>query len=110
MDKSFHLGLTMAGAVSAGAYTGGVLDYLIQTLDAWYEKRNDNSVPKHSISLDVISGASAGGITGAMAALVLQLEHRNPAILAMRDDEEYLKKNVFYNAWVNLTQDDMLPE
>jgi len=65
----------MAGAVSAGAYTGGVLDYLIQTLDAWYEKKqlNDITIPSHSLSIDVISGASAGGITGAIAVLALFL-------------------------------------
>jgi muramoyltetrapeptide carboxypeptidase len=31
----FQLGLVMAGAVSAGAYTAGVLDYLIEALDAF---------------------------------------------------------------------------
>ena len=25
----------MAGAISAGAYTAGVMDFLIQALDAW---------------------------------------------------------------------------
>src|SRR4051812_43560656 len=109
-DKSFRLGLTMAGAVSAGAYTGGVLDYLLQALDGWYKNRHRPDVPQHNISLDIISGASAGGITGAMAALVLHLEERYPVTPDRRKDEEYLKKNVFYNAWVNLTQDDMVPE
>lgn len=110
MSNSFHLGLTMAGAVSAGAYTGGVLDYLLQTLDAWHAQNDRDDVPKHSISIDIISGASAGGITGAMTALSLFLENRNPVIPSKRDDEQYLKGNVFYNAWVNLTQEDMLPE
>lgn len=111
MNKKFHLGLTMAGAVSAGAYTGGVLDYLIQTLDAWYNAKaaSDATVPTHQLSIDIISGASAGGITGAMAALVLHMQDRNPVTPDKRSDEEYLKKNIFYNAWVNLKQDDMLP-
>lgn len=110
MDKTFHLGLTMAGAVSAGAYTGGVIDYLLQTLDAWYAQKGVNpAVPTHDISLDIISGASAGGITGGMAVLAFFLENRNSVTPDRRDDEEYLKKNVLYNAWVNLTQDDMIP-
>ena len=29
------MGLTMAGAVSAGCYTAGVLDYLFEILDLW---------------------------------------------------------------------------
>lgn len=109
MDKTFHLGLTMAGAVSAGAYTGGVIDYLLQTLDKWYEQKGKPGIPMHNISLDIISGASAGGITGGMAVLALFLENRYSVTPDKRDDEEYLKKNVFYNAWVNLTQDDMVP-
>ena len=34
-NDTFYLGLTMAGAVSAGAYTGGVLDYIFEVLDKW---------------------------------------------------------------------------
>lgn len=113
MDKTFHLGITMAGAVSAGAYTGGVMDYLLQTLDAWEKAKannSDKSVPTHQVSLDVISGASAGGITGGMAALALFLENRHPVTPDKRTDADYLKSNVFYNAWVNMTHDDMVPE
>jgi hypothetical protein len=107
MSEKFRLGLTMAGVVSAGAYTGGVLDYLIQTLDAWYAKKGfDPSVPNHEISLDIISDASAGGITGALA---LHMENRYPVLPQERQNGEYLKKNVFYQTWVNLLQDDMLP-
>lgn len=29
-ENEFHIGLTMAGAVSAGAYTAGVMDYLLK--------------------------------------------------------------------------------
>lgn len=101
----------MAGAVSAGAYTGGVLDYLFQVLDAWEKAKttNDGAVPKHTISLDIISGASAGGITGAMALLALCSEHRYPITIDKRTDDTYLQKNIFYDSWVNQFQDDMLP-
>ncbi len=30
-NNVYHLGLTMAGAVSAGCYTSGVIDYLFET-------------------------------------------------------------------------------
>ncbi len=41
-EPTFEIGLTMAGAVSAGAYSGGVLDFLLQALDAWeQEKQHD---------------------------------------------------------------------
>jgi predicted patatin/cPLA2 family phospholipase len=35
-NGSFHLGVIMAGAVSAGAYTAGVLDFLMEVLEQWY--------------------------------------------------------------------------
>ena len=31
--KTFEMGLAMAGAISAGAYSAGVLDFLIEALD-----------------------------------------------------------------------------
>ena len=35
-QNTFYVGLCMAGAVSGGAYTAGVLDYLIEALEeAW---------------------------------------------------------------------------
>ena len=33
---SFKIGINMARAVSAGAYTAGVLDFLTEALDEWY--------------------------------------------------------------------------
>lgn len=34
-EPFFEIGLCMAGAVSAGAYTAGLMDYLIETPDKW---------------------------------------------------------------------------
>jgi len=33
---TFDIGLVVAGAVSAGSFTAGAVDFLLQTLDAWY--------------------------------------------------------------------------
>ena len=83
MPKSFKLCLTMAGAVSAGSFTGGVLDYLIETLTLWEEAKATNrklgvnhpeynhSVPMHNVEIDVLSGASAEGITGTLTLMSL---------------------------------------
>jgi hypothetical protein len=70
----FEIGLTMSGAISAGAYTAGVLDFLIEALDAWEAARNGphpQTVPGHRVGLKVMSGASAGAITAAIAAVAL---------------------------------------
>src|SRR4051794_38799462 len=73
----FEIGLVMAGAVSAGAYTAGVVDFLIQALDQWHEgKRGDDPrCPRHGVSLKVMAGASAGGMSAAIAAAQLGESH-----------------------------------
>jgi len=65
----FEIGLVLAGAVSAGAYTAGVIDFLFEALDRWTEaKARGENVPQHDVKIRVISGASAGGMTAAIAA------------------------------------------
>ena len=38
-NKTFRIGICMAGAVSAGAFTAGVMDYLMEALGDWEEKK-----------------------------------------------------------------------
>jgi hypothetical protein len=74
----FQLGLALAGAISAGAYSAGVLDFLFQALSEWEAHRGKPGVPDHRVVLKVIAGASAGAITGALGAIALArgLHHR----------------------------------
>ena len=65
------MGLCMAGAVSAGAYTAGVMDYLLEALGEWEKRRNEPGVPSHKVVIPVMGGASAGGMTSVMAASAL---------------------------------------
>ncbi len=100
----------MAGAVSAGAYTAGVIDYLLETLHIWEEakKKNidigkgnpgyDESIPMHEVEIDVLSGASAGGITGTLTLLNLLDEHYQHA--NHRNPEG--NNNRFYKSWVQM--------
>jgi hypothetical protein len=69
--KHFQLGLVLAGAISAGAYTAGVLDFLFQALGEWENARGNPGVPNHRVVLKVIAGASAGAISGALGAIAL---------------------------------------
>lgn len=68
---TFEIGLVLAGAVSAGAYTAGIIDYLVEKLEAFeaYKKAHagENTCPKHKVVIKVISGASAGAMTGVLA-------------------------------------------
>ncbi len=100
-EGAFHIGINMAGAVSAGAYTAGVLDFLTEALEQWYAGKaaGDKSVPLHDVSIDVFSGASAGGMCAAIAAVMIQgsFEHiRDPASAPLQGST-----NKFFESWVN---------
>lgn len=108
-NKTFRLGIAMAGAVSAGAYTAGVMDYLLETLERWERAKTrnrslgadhpeyDHSVPMHNVVIDVIGGASAGGMTAAITTVALH-EGVDP-------DEWELNKKKLYDTWVNLNDE-----
>ena len=100
-DNTFHLGINMAGAISAGAYTAGVLDFLMEALEEWYAAKGSANpgVPLHDVSIDVFSGASAGGMCAAIAAVMVQgsFEHiRTPSDASVTGTS-----NKFYESWVN---------
>lgn len=65
---TFELGLALGGTVSAGAYTGGVLDFLVEALDAWHRAQDagDPDAPLHKVVITTIAGASGGAINGAL--------------------------------------------
>jgi len=111
-DKSFKIGLCLAGAISAGAYTAGVMDYLIEALDEW-QKRKDEGIPNtpsHKVKIPVIGGASAGGMTGVMTAAAL-VDPITPVRKVNQSDlSGFNPDNKFYRSWVGLTSDNMLSE
>lgn len=101
LDQDFHLGLSMSGAISAGAYTAGVFDFLIQALQSWEDQKN-SGVPGHRVGIKVISGASAGAITGALGVIALA-EDRPPLMFdGVRPGEQKIKAFIpsLYETWV----------
>ena len=112
-ENTFHLGLTMAGAVSAGSYTGGVLDYIFEVLDKWERAKkgelegiNIDSVPKHNIVIDAMGGTSAGAMTTSMAVLYALKNKITPIKDEDADKVGGKRGNVFYDSWVNLVDDE----
>ena len=105
----FEIGLCMAGAVSAGAYTAGVMDYLLEALEEWEKRRGQEDTPKHKVVIKVIGGASAGGMTGIITASAIN----NPIQPVRRlDPKNIMAKqafNKFYHTWVDQVQNDMFP-
>jgi hypothetical protein len=95
--KGFRIGINMAGAISAGAYTAGVLDFLTEALDAWSRAKAEGAeVPQHDVTIEVFSGASAGGMCAAISAVLLQDEFEH-----VSDATKQGTSNRFYECWVN---------
>lgn len=105
-QQVFYVGLCMAGAVSAGAYTAGVIDYLLEALTKWEQHRGEAGVPTHKVQIPVMGGASAGGMTSIMAASALN----NPITPIDKPSGDILAEhpeNKLYHSWVDLIQADM---
>jgi hypothetical protein len=81
-----RLAITISGAVSLGSYEAGVLFEVLRAL-----KENNISAPNEQIIIDVLTGASAGGMTAVTAAQKLLYD-------AGALENPY--DNVFYNTWV----------
>jgi hypothetical protein len=112
-DKNtFHLGITMAGAVSAGAYSAGFMDYLFEALELWEEQKiiihkklRDNlplndfekKIPLHNVCIDVLGGASAGGMVGVISALSA-FSKMEP----VKEPSDERTGNILYDSWVLL--------
>jgi len=124
-DRTFHLGINMAGAISAGAYTAGVLDFLMEALEEWQAAKDKfrawqknpasgpmpDPVPLHDVLIDVFSGASAGGMCASIASVMVQQPFQH-----ITSGDEQNTTNTFYESWVNkidihplLGTDDLKP-
>jgi hypothetical protein len=111
-DREFQIALAMSGAISAGAYTAGVFDFLIQALDEWenartgkYLEKGDDpgTIPNHFVGIKAMSGASAGAIAAAIGAVALADADQKPTEFETHRDGEhkikcYLPK--LYETWV----------
>jgi len=122
--KKIKLGICMAGAVSAGAYTAGVVDYLMETLERWQIEKDkirgklvrnealtelEKAVPLHDLEIEVLSGASAGGMTASILTYaMLDNKHVTRRRLGELVDVSYgipvqtNQKSKLYDAWVEM--------
>lgn len=84
------LSITIAGAVSLGSYESGVAFEVLDAVSQHNEWASQNS-PDERIEIDVLTGASAGGMTAAMLAQRLLFDG---GAMSLPYD------NPLYNAWV----------
>lgn len=85
-----RLAITISGAVSLGSYEAGVLYEVITAITA-HNKAIPVDHPEERIEIDVLTGASAGGMTAAIAGQLLI----GKLLSKWAPDD-----NPFYNAWV----------
>lgn len=108
-SKTFEIGLVLAGAVSAGAYTAGVIDFLLESLENYekvrkkFKKDNPAKPELHKVKIKVISGASAGGMCGTMLLSTLMDDSYKPMKNFDYENvkDEDIENNVFYKSWVS---------
>jgi hypothetical protein len=87
----FELGLVLGGTVSAGAYSAGVLDFIVEALDAWQRAKDERhpDAPTHRVVISTLGGASGGAINGG---ILLRAAGREFPHGASRD-------NPFFSSW-----------
>ena len=111
----FEIGLVLAGTVSAGAYTAGVLDLFLEALDEREAARraaaanpsdplhaaaiaNPPLDPFHEVVIPVVSGTSGGGMNAAL----LFAHADRPVPPARTAAQASAGVNPFAEAWVKL--------
>jgi len=98
--NTFEIGLVLGGTVSAAAYTAGVVDFLVQALDAWTVAKfaDSENAPSHNVRIKILTGTSGGAITCALLAKVLgyAYPHCDAATPAAQQAQ-----NPLYDCWVN---------
>ena len=98
--NTFEIALVLGGTVSAGAYTAGAVDFLIEALDCWtrLREKGDASAPRHKVLLKVITGTSGGGVNAAIATRALAYDF--PHVVRSTPHPERDTGNPFYETWI----------
>ena len=130
--NTFELGLVMSGAISAGAYTAGVIDFLFRALDNWYDpalqqrllgeeagEMSSGEEPLHHVRLKTMSGASAGGMCAALTAIAVlegntskfhQTWVNDIDIASLLDPSDLVHKASHLPKWKSVLNCDVLDE
>jgi len=97
---SFEIALALAGTVSTGAFTAGVLDYLMEALDEFGRISAEGKWQADSVSLRVVTGTSGGSVCASTFARALA--HAFPPQAIDHGDEpvDALSRNPLYRVWV----------
>jgi hypothetical protein len=100
----FRLALALNGTGAAGAWTAGALDFLVEALDLWDDRKREDrkrgdgraSVPDHELRVGIVGGTSGGGLCASLLARAAPWDfpHAGDALEAANT------ANPFWQAWV----------
>ena len=102
--RTFEFALVLGGTVSAGAYTAGAVDFLIEALDCFAPAKAAGTAPAHDVVLKLITGTSGGGVNAAIAARALAYDF--PHVVRGTPVGAAATGNPFYDIWVKTLQLD----
>jgi|SRR5579859_1779126 len=88
---TFELGLVLGGTVSAGAYTAGALDFLMEAMDKWHSQA---TVP-HKVKLAAAAGSSGGAVCASILGVL-----SNRSFTHVSDLPTGPVNNLFWKVWV----------
>ncbi|HQR20011.1 MAG TPA: patatin-like phospholipase family protein [Burkholderiaceae bacterium] len=97
---TFEIALTLAGTVAAGAYTAGVIDFLIEALDQWDAERTSSACPAHRVQLRALAGSSGGGACAATLARAVAHRFAPQSLTSAADPPDEMSRNPLYRLWV----------
>jgi hypothetical protein len=94
----FELALVLGGTLSAGPYTAGALDFLLEALEAWHAQ----DAPPHHLRIPFAAGSSGGAVCAAMLAVMTRgkVPHVHGSYQTLLD-ERRPRGNPLWDLWVN---------
>src|SRR5471032_1664134 len=103
----FELGILLGGTVSAGAYTAGALDFLVQALEAWEQGLPNipwtSQKPPHRVLVKGAAGTSGGAVCTAILG-ILSGHAANHITDAGPIESDKDVGNPLWDLWVNAFQ------
>lgn len=103
--RTFELGMVLGGTVSAGAYTAGALDFLLEALEAWH---GDPDAP-HRVVIKTAAGTSGGAVCAAILGLLSsRVVPHVPHDATPPGQTPVTTGNPLWDLWVNDFQIDKL--
>lgn len=113
----FQIGLVLSGGATAGSYTAGVIDFLLEALNEWEKETKtspENCPPWDVVKINNMTASSAGAICTMLTAVTLGTKHE-PLSKKFNIGDESPKNNLLYRSWVSefgqgiFSNDDLPP-